>query len=332
MSLFGIGVRTCVLNCFSRVRLLVTPWTVAQETRLSMGFSRQEYWSGLPFPSPLESAENCNFRPATTAFSSVQFSHSVVSDSLRPHESQHARPPCSSPSPGVHSDSRPSSQWCHPAISSSVVPFFSGPQSLPTSKSFPMSQLFTWGGQSTGVSASASFLPKKSQSWSPSEWTGWISLQSKGLSRVFCNTTVQKHQFSQLGTKQQQWEQAGHSPLIFSFLFSELGGRVILSAYENTRAPSGPFAWILTCNSSLPMNNSSIWITSACSVGEVCMLICMNKYVYWSAYLNISFLRSFLEVCICSTVMMLSTLSPVSSLSGFELVCTLTHLNFTSLS
>ena len=197
---------------------------------------------------------------------------------------------------------------------------------------FPMSQLFTWGGQSTGVSASASFFPKKSQSWSPSEWTGWISLQSKGLSRVFSNTTVQKHQFSQLGTKQQQWEQAGHSPLIFSFLFSELGGRVILSAYENTRAPSGPFAWILTCNSPLPMNNSSIWITSACSVGEVCMLICMNKYVYWSAYLNISFLRSFLEVCICSTVMMLSTLSPVSSLSGFELVCTLTHLNFTSLS
>ena len=110
MSLFGIGVRTCVLNCFSRVRLLVTPWTVAQETRLSMGFSRQEYWSGLPFPSPLESAENCNFRPATTAFSSVQFSHSVVSDSLRPHESQHARPPCPSSTPGVHSDSCPSSQ------------------------------------------------------------------------------------------------------------------------------------------------------------------------------------------------------------------------------
>ena len=95
----------------------------------------------------------------------------------------------------VHSDSRPSSQWCHPAISSSVVPFSSCPQSLPASGSFPMSQLFTWGGQSTGVSVSASFLPKKSQGWSPSEWTGWISLQSKGLSRVFSNTIVQKHQF-----------------------------------------------------------------------------------------------------------------------------------------
>ena len=127
--------------------------------------------------------------------SSVQFSRSVVSDSLRPHESQHTRPPCPSPTPGVHSDSWPSSPWCHPAISSSVVPFSSGPQSLPPSESFPMSQLFAWGGQSTGVSALVSFLPKKSQSWSPSEWTCWISLQSKGLSRVFSNTTVQKHQF-----------------------------------------------------------------------------------------------------------------------------------------
>ena len=128
-------------------------------------------------------------------FSSVQFSRSVMSDSLWPHESQHARPPCSSPSPGVHSDSRPSSQWCHLAISSSVDPVSSGPQSLPASESFPMSQLFTWGGQNTGVSALASFLPKKSQGWSPSEWTGWISYQSKALSRVFSNTTVQTHQF-----------------------------------------------------------------------------------------------------------------------------------------
>ena len=128
-------------------------------------------------------------------FYSVQFSRSVVSDSLRPHESQHARPPCPSPTPGVHSDSHPSSQWCHSAISSSVVPFSSCPQSLPASESFPMSQLFTWGGQSMGVSALASFLPKKSQGWSSSGWTGWISLQSKGLSRVFSNTTVQKHQF-----------------------------------------------------------------------------------------------------------------------------------------
>jgi len=128
-------------------------------------------------------------------FSSVQFSRSVMSDSLRPHESQHARPPCPSPTPGIHSDSRPSSQWCHPAISPSVVPFSSCPQSLPASESFPMSQLFAWGGQSTRVSALASFLPKKSQGWSPLEWTDWISLQSKGLSRVFSNTTVQKHQF-----------------------------------------------------------------------------------------------------------------------------------------
>ena len=126
-------------------------------------------------------------------YSSVQFSRSVVSDSLRPHELQHSRPLCSSPTPGVQSDSCPSSQWCHPAISSSVIPF-SCPQSLPASESFPMSQLFTWDSQSTGVSALASFLPKKSQGWSPSNWTGWI-LQSKGLSRVVSNTTVQKHQF-----------------------------------------------------------------------------------------------------------------------------------------
>ena len=126
-------------------------------------------------------------------YSSVQFSRSVVSDSWWPHELQHARPPCPSPTPRVHSDSSPLSRWCHPAISSSVVPFSSCPQSLPASESFPMSQLFTWGGQSTGVSAS--FLRKNTQGWSPSEWTGWISLQSKGLSRVFSNTTVQKHQF-----------------------------------------------------------------------------------------------------------------------------------------
>ena len=126
---------------------------------------------------------------------SVQFSRSVVSNSLRPHESKHARPPCPSPTPGVHSDSCPLSQWCHPAISSSVVPFSSCPQCLPASESFPMSQLFPWSGQSTGVSASASFPPKKSQGWSPIEWTGWISLQSKGLSRIFSNTTVQKHRF-----------------------------------------------------------------------------------------------------------------------------------------
>ena len=125
----------------------------------------------------------------------VQFSRSVVSDSLRPHESQHARPPCPSPAPRVYSNSCPLSQWCHPAISSSVVPFSSCPQSLLASGSFPMSQLFAWGGQSSRVSASASVLPVNTQHWSPLGWTGWISLQSKGLSRVFSSTTVQKHQF-----------------------------------------------------------------------------------------------------------------------------------------
>ena len=106
----------------------------------------------------------------------VQFSRSVVSDSLRPHESQHAKPPCPSPTPGVHPHPCPSSRWCHPAISSSVVPFSSCPQSLPASGSFTMSQLFAWGGQSTGVSTSALVLPMNTQDWSPLGWTGWISL------------------------------------------------------------------------------------------------------------------------------------------------------------
>ena len=138
-----------------------------------------------------------------TGFSPVQFSRSVVADSLWPHESQHARPPCPSLTPRVHSNSFPSSWWCHPAISSSVIPFFTCPQTLPASGSFPMSQLFTWGGQSTGVSALALVLPMNTQDWSPLGWTGWISLQSKGLSRVFSNTTVQKHQFfsSQLSSQ-----------------------------------------------------------------------------------------------------------------------------------
>ena len=109
-----------------------------------------------------------------SSFESVQFSHSVMSNSLQPHESQHARPPRLSPTPGVHTDSCPSSQWCHPAISSSTVLFSSCPQCLAGSESFPMSQLFSWGGQSTRVSALASFLPKNTQGWSPSEWTCWI--------------------------------------------------------------------------------------------------------------------------------------------------------------
>ena len=125
----------------------------------------------------------------------VQFSCSAVSDSLRPHESQHARPPCPSPTPGVCSNLCPLSQWCHPTISSSVVPFSSHLQSFPESGSFPMSQLSAWGGQNIGVSASTSVLPMNTQDWSPLGWTGWISLQSEGLSRVFSNTTVQNHQF-----------------------------------------------------------------------------------------------------------------------------------------
>ena len=112
------------------------------------------------------------------SFSSVQFSHSVMSDSLQPHEPQHARPPCPSPTPRVHPNPCPSSRWCHPTISSSVVPFSSCPQSLPESESFPMSQLLAWGGQSIGVSASASVFPMNTQDWSPLGWTGWISLQS----------------------------------------------------------------------------------------------------------------------------------------------------------
>ena len=128
-------------------------------------------------------------------YTPIQFSCSVVSNSLWPHEPQHARPPCPSPTPGVHPNPCPLSRSWHPTISSSVVPFSSCPQSLPASGSFPMSQLFTWGGQSTGVSASTSVLPMNTQVWSALGWTGWISLQSRGLSRVFSNTTVQKYQF-----------------------------------------------------------------------------------------------------------------------------------------
>ena len=126
---------------------------------------------------------------------SVQFSPSVMSDSLQLHGLQPARLPCPSPTPRASSDSCPLSRWCHPTISSSVIPFFSCPQSFPASGSFPMSQLFASGGQSIGVSASTSILPINIQDWFPLGWTGWISLQSEGLSRVFSNTTVQKHQF-----------------------------------------------------------------------------------------------------------------------------------------
>ena len=138
------------------------------------------------------------YLPSQRTSFSVQFSLSVVSDSLWPHKLQHARPPCPSPTPGIYSNSCPLSQWCHPAISSSVVPFSSCLQSFPASRSFPMSQLFKSGGQSIGVSASASVLLMNTQDWSHLGWTGWISLQSKGLSRVFSNTTVQSINFSVL--------------------------------------------------------------------------------------------------------------------------------------
>ena len=142
--------------CFSYVQLLQASWNKM------VAILRTKKLSSLR-----KNSTNRNTNILIFLGRSVQFSRSVVSDSLRPHESQHARPPCPSPTPGVHSDSRPSSQWCHPAISSSVVPFSSCPQSLPASESFPMSQLFVWGGQSTGVSASASVLPMNTQDWSP---------------------------------------------------------------------------------------------------------------------------------------------------------------------
>ena len=129
---------------------------------------------------------------ATLKICSVQFNCSAVSNSLRPHELQHARPPCPPPTPRVHSNPCPLSRWCHPTISSSVVPFSSCPQYFPASGSFQMSQLFTSGGQSIGVSASTSVLPMNTQDWSPLGWTGWAFLQSKGLSRLFSNTTGSK--------------------------------------------------------------------------------------------------------------------------------------------
>ena len=182
-----------------------TIWTVACQAPLSMEFSGREYCRGLPCPPPGDHPDPgiqfMSLRPLllagslfptsttweihTKLFSSVQFSHSVVSISLRPHASQHARPPCPSPTPGAYSNSCASSRWCHPAISSSVIPFSSCPQSLPASGSFTMSQLFAWGGQSSRVSASASVLPMNTQDLSSLGWTGWVSLQSKGLSRVF---------------------------------------------------------------------------------------------------------------------------------------------------
>ena len=181
----------------SHFQLFETLWTVARQAPLSMGFPRQGYWSGLPFPPPGDLAypgikpmspgspalaggffqtETPGKLIITLQFSLVHFSRSVMSDSLRPYGLQHARPPCPSPTSGAYSNSCPLSQWCHPTISSSVVPFSSCFQSFPASGSFLMSQFFSSGGQSIGVSASASVLPMNIQDWFPVGWTGWISL------------------------------------------------------------------------------------------------------------------------------------------------------------
>ena len=190
-----------------------TPWTVACQPPLSMGFPRQEYWHGLPFrfqghlPNP--GIEHGSHALATDSLplshqgspswcpqlSSVHFSRSVMSDSLWPHGLHHARLSCPSPTPRAYSNSCPLSQWYYLTILSSVVPFSSSLQSFPASGSFPVSQFFASGGQNTGISDSVWVLQVNIQDWFPVGWTGWIFLQSKGLSRVFSNTTVQKHQF-----------------------------------------------------------------------------------------------------------------------------------------
>ena len=164
--------------CFFTVpplSLLLLPFLKSNCLNLAFGTSFSVFWPGK----------------LHALYSPVQFSHSVMSDSLRPPGLQYARVPCSSPTPRAYSNSCPWSWWCHPTISSSVIPFSSCPQSLPASGSFQMSQFLASGGQSIEVSASASVLPMNIQDWSPLGWTGWISLQSKGLSGVFSNTTVQ---------------------------------------------------------------------------------------------------------------------------------------------
>ena len=203
----------CMLSHFSHVWLFVTPWTIIHQAPLSMGILQARILEWVAMPSSRGSsrprdeirdsyilhwqADSLPLAPPGKPmawFSSVQSSRSVVSDSMQSHGLQDARPPCLSPTPGVYSNPCPLIQWHHPTISSSIISFSSHPQSFPAAGSLPVSQFFTLGGQSIGVSASASVLPMNIQDGFPFGWTGWISLQSKGLSRVF-NTTVQKHEF-----------------------------------------------------------------------------------------------------------------------------------------
>ena len=177
----------CVL---SHVWFIVAPWTVACQLLCPWDFPGKS--TGVGYHCLLLRTLELNIK--CLQFSSVQFSHSVMSNSLWPHGLQHNRLPCPSPTPGTCSNSCPLSWWCYPTISSSVIPFSSCLQSFPASESFPVSQFFASGGQSIGVSASASVLPMNIQDWFPLGWAGWISLQSKELLRVLSNTTVQKHQ------------------------------------------------------------------------------------------------------------------------------------------
>ena len=183
-------------SCPSFLWLEETAFIQPPGTYLSVGrFKQLLIMEGRGFENMEKQTILFLYQQIHTTFSSIHFSRSVVSNSLWPHGQQHTRPPCPSPTPGLYPNSCPSSQWCHPTISSSVVPFSSCLQSLPASGSFQMSQFFKTGGQSTGASASASVLPMNTQDWSPLGQTGWISLQSKRLLRVFSNTTVQKHRF-----------------------------------------------------------------------------------------------------------------------------------------
>ena len=180
----------------------------------------------------LQGSEECFLQ-----FRSVQFSHSVVSDPLWPHGLQHARPPCPSPTPRIYSNPCPLSRWCHPTISSSIVPFSSRLQSFPASRSFQISQLFATGDQSIGVSASTSVLPMNIQDWFPLAWTGWISWLSKGLSRIFSNTTVQKHQL--FGAQVLLWKVAQLCPTLCNPMDCSLPGSTIHGIFQ-----AGILEWV----------------------------------------------------------------------------------------